>query len=64
MKKAKLIKKTELAAQKPAAQTTDVPRQQPAHAAQRTLAQWVKAQQSSRPPNARAAFAALFTTET
>jgi len=63
MKKAKLIKKTELAEQKPAANMKNASRQRPIISAQQTLAQWVQAQQSSRPPNARAAFAALFATE-
>jgi hypothetical protein len=61
MKKAKLIKKTELAEQKPIAQRTNATRQRLPQSTQQTLQQWVRAQQNTRPQNARAAFAALFT---
>jgi hypothetical protein len=61
MKKARLIKKTELAEQVP-------PRQQPSsttnhaltHLTQKTVTQWMEARQQVRRQNPHAAFAALF----
>jgi hypothetical protein len=63
MKKAKLIKKTEIAEQKSTTPLPPTPRQTRADLTQQRLTQWLKAQQNLRPQNARAAFAALFTAE-
>lgn len=66
MKKARLIKKDELAEQKPSAQITQqasTPRRALADLTQKTLQQWVAARHDSRRQDPRVAFAALFTAE-
>ena len=62
MKRARLIKKAELTKPKPSA-LTSTPSQAPVSNTQSLLTQWVGAYHTSRCPNPRVAFAALFTTE-